>query len=306
MIFSKKYPKGSIRRFISGWKECSFERYQQAYSLYGGGISTHPNVVRFLNEKFGNSFIFYVKENPLSANIIEGAYFTCKDHHLAASHQKDYNFFSYDEIIFPIAKYLKTIIPGKSKTLSVLHKENFINAHYGRLNKRTICLAKEDFSYKTRRNRSNEINKFKRSGGEICQIDDFTCQEFVDIYTTLYEKRWAKQHNEKEKEKLIELYTELKQHLYGSVLTINGTPVAYDLVIKSDSPQWISFDAINGGFDPEYSNLSLGSIVMWLNIRNASDLCQQQQKTMRYSIGRPSFAYKDRWCNRHPLARTLF
>ncbi|AKH63791.1 MULTISPECIES: hypothetical protein [Photorhabdus] len=80
MIFSKKYPKGSIRRFISGWKECSFERYQQAYSLYGGGISTHPNIVSFLNKKFGNNFIFYVKENPKTENVIEGAYFTCKDH----------------------------------------------------------------------------------------------------------------------------------------------------------------------------------------------------------------------------------
>ncbi|EQB98592.1 hypothetical protein B738_23833 [Photorhabdus temperata subsp. temperata M1021] len=45
---------------------------------------------------------------------------------------------------------------------------------------------------------------------------------------------------------------------------------------------------------------------MWLNIQNASELCQQHQKTMRYSIGRPSLAYKDRWCNRHPLVRSLF
>ncbi|MCW7549708.1 GNAT family N-acetyltransferase [Photorhabdus sp. APURE] len=306
MIFPKKYPLSSIKRLISGWKECSFERYQQAYSLYGGGISTHPDIVRFLNEKFGNSFIFYVKENPQIENVIEGAYFTCKDHHLAASHQKDYHFFTYDEIIFPIAKHLKTIIPGKSKTISPLHKENFVNIYYGRLNKRTICLAKEDFSYKTRRNRSNEINRFKRAGGEIHQIDDFTCQEFVDIYTILYEKRWGEKHSEAEKGKLIELYIELKQHLYGCVLTINGTPAAYDLVIKSDSPQWISFDAVNGGYDPGYANLSLGSIVMWLNIQNASALCQQHQKTMRYSIGKPTFAYKDRWCHRHPLARTLF
>ncbi|PQQ40354.1 GNAT family N-acetyltransferase [Photorhabdus luminescens] len=307
MIFPKKYPLSAIKRLISGWKECNFERYQQAYSLYGGGISTHPDIVRFLNEKFGNSFIFYVKENPQIENVIEGAYFTCKDHHLAASHQKDYHFFTYDEIIFPIAKHLKTIIPGKSKTISLLHKENFINVCYGRLNKRTVCLAKEKFSYKTRRNRSNEINKFKRSGGEIHQINDFTCQEFIDIYTTLYEKRWTyKTHNEEEKEKLTELYTELKQHLYGNVLTINGAPVAYDLVIKADSPQWISFDAVDGGLDPKYSNLSVGSILMWLNIQNASALCQENQKTMRYSIGRPSLTYKDRWCHRHPLARTLF
>ncbi|HHK5634261.1 TPA: Mig-14 family protein, partial [Serratia marcescens] len=48
-----------------------------------------------------------------------------------------------------------------------------------------------------------------------------------------------------------------------------------------------------------------GTIVTWLNVRTAYELCEREGKEMRYSFGKPTEAYKDRWCERAPLGRTL-
>ncbi|CDH32573.1 GNAT family N-acetyltransferase [Xenorhabdus bovienii] len=291
-----------IKPFLLGWKRCNFERYKEAYTLLGGSVSTHPNIVSFLNEKLDNELFFYIKEHGSS---IVGAYFTCVNNKLAAGLQKKYPFL-YDEIIFPISKDVKIIFPEKSKRLSLLHKGNIVNASYTLFNKRKICLIKDSFSYKTRRNRSNEINKFKRAGGEIRPSSEFSAEELVNIYVDLYQKRWDYNHSAEQRKHLLEMYTELREHIFGYVLLINGNPCAYDFVLRADSPKWISFDAINGGYDPEYADLSVGSILMWVNIQEAKAQCQEADKTMRYSLGNPTFEYKSRWCVTLPLGKVLF
>ncbi|MDE9433309.1 GNAT family N-acetyltransferase [Xenorhabdus bovienii] len=291
-----------IKPFLLGWKRCNFERYKEAYTLLGGSVSTHPNIVSFLNEKLDNELFFYIKEYGSS---MVGAYFTCVNNKLAAGLQKKYPFL-YDEIIFPISKDVKIIFPEKSKRLSLLHKGNIVNASYTLFNKRKICLIKDSFSYKTRRNRSNEINKFKRAGGEIRPSSEFSAEELVNIYVDLYQKRWDYNHSAEQRKHLLEMYTELREHIFGYVLLINGNPCAYDFVLRADSPKWISFDAINGGYDPEYADLSVGSILMWVNIQEAKAQCQEADKTMRYSLGNPTFEYKNRWCVTLPLGKVLF
>ncbi|CCW30446.1 conserved hypothetical protein [Xenorhabdus nematophila F1] len=293
----------AIKTFLSGWKECNFEQYKEAYALFGGGVSTHPNIISFLNKHLDEKFTFYSKTTE---DGIKGSYFSLNNMKLIENMQTGYPF-SYDEIILPIAKEIKPFLPVKSKRLSPIHQDNFINTSYSiRLNKRKICLIKDSFSYKTRRNRSNEINKFKRAGGEIRPSSEFNAEDLVNIYIDLYQKRWNYSHSEEQKKHLIEIYTELREHIFGNVLLINGTPCAYDFVLRAESPKWISFDAINGGYDPEYAHLSVGSVLMWINIQEAKALCQQGDKTMRYSLGNPTFEYKNRWCETLPLGKILF
>ncbi|OTA19194.1 hypothetical protein Xbed_02591 [Xenorhabdus beddingii] len=151
-----------IKTLLSGWKTCDFEQYKEAYALFGGCVSTHPNILSFLDRHLGGRFCFYIKKTKTG---IKGACFAFNNKKLIENMQNRYSF-SYDEIVFPIATDAKLFLPVKSKRLSPIHKDNFINASYNtRLNKRKICLIKDSFSYKTRRNRSNEINKFKRAGG---------------------------------------------------------------------------------------------------------------------------------------------
>ncbi|WP_092521121.1 GNAT family N-acetyltransferase [Xenorhabdus japonica] len=292
-----------IKALFSGWKNCDFEQYKEAYVLFGGGVSTHPNIVSFLEKHLDGQFYFYIKKTEFG---IKGACFSYQNKKLIEEIQTKYPL-SYDEIIFPIATDTKLFLPVKSKRLSPIHEINFINASYRSLfSKRQICLIKDSFSYKTRRNRSNEINKFKRAGGEIRPSSEFRAEELVDIYIDLYQKRWNQSHSEEQKKHLLEIYTELREHIFGNVLLINGKPCAYDFVLWADSPKWISFDAINGGYDPEYAHLSVGSVLMWVNIQEAKALCQQGDKTMRYSLGNPTFEYKNRWCETLPLGKVLF
>ncbi|AOM41746.1 GNAT family N-acetyltransferase [Xenorhabdus hominickii] len=293
-----------IKKIFSGWKECDIERYKEAYALFGGGILTHPNVVSFLNNHIEDvQLSFYVKEK---GNSIKGACFLIKNQKLVEKISDIYSL-PCDEIIFPIATDAKLFLPIKSKRLSPIHKNNFINTSYNsRLSKRKICLIKDSFSYKTRRNRSNEINKFKRAGGEIRPSSEFSAEELVNIYIDLYQKRWNYSHSEKQKQHLLEIYTDLREHIFGNVLLINRKPCAYDFVLWAESPKWISFDAINGGYDPEYAYLSVGSILMWVNTQEAKALCQQGDKSMRYSLGNPTFEYKNRWCETLPLGKVLF
>ncbi|QMV50454.1 hypothetical protein GXP68_03130 [Ewingella americana] len=62
---------------------------------------------------------------------------------------------------------------------------------------------------------------------------------------------------------------------------------------------------MNGGLDPKYKNLSLGSILMWLNIQEAKAVAQAAQKAMRVNLGKPTMEYKKRWTHCHTLYRTL-
>ncbi|MBC8952964.1 GNAT family N-acetyltransferase [Xenorhabdus sp. PB62.4] len=292
-----------IKPFLFGWKTCDFKQYKEAYDLFGGCVSTHPNIISFLNRHLDEKLCFYIKK---TGNVIKGAFFSLNNNDLIENVQTKYPV-SYDEIIFPITTDAKLFLPIKSKRLSPIHKDNFLNTSYNpRLNKRKICLIKDSFSYKTRRNRSNEINKFKRAGGEIRSSSEFSAEELVNIYIDLYQKRWNYSHSEEQKQHLVEIYTELREHIFGNVLLINGKPCAYDFVLKADSPKWISFDAINGGYDAEYAHLSVGSVLMWVNIQEAKALCQQGGKTMRYSLGNPTFEYKSRWCETLQLGKVLF
>ncbi|MFO3875794.1 GNAT family protein [Serratia marcescens] len=84
-----------------------------------------------------------------------------------------------------------------------------------------------------------------------------------------------------------------------------GQPCAFQLITRADSPEWICFDYVNGGYDREHNGFCPGTIVTWLNVRAAYELCEREGKEMRYSFGKPTEAYKDRWCERAPLGRTL-
>ncbi|MDP8748797.1 hypothetical protein QZQ38_10180 [Serratia marcescens] len=78
--------------------------------------------------------------------------------------------------------------------------------------------------------------------------------------------------------------------------TSHSTKRKYKILKKSGVS--ISSRANNNGFCP-------GTIVTWLNVRAAYELCEREGKEMRYSFGKPTEAYKDRWCERAPLGRTL-
>ncbi|WP_405053413.1 hypothetical protein [Serratia ureilytica] len=64
---------------------------------------------------------------------------------------------------------------------------------------------------------------------------------------------------------------------------------------------------MNGGYAPSYSEFSIGSILMYLNIQHARELCKEKRVKMAFSLGMddPRWQYKRQWCHIFSLGRSL-
>lgn len=286
---------------IFGWQECSFEEYADAYKLYGGSNCTNPILLKFLQQNTAERFIFY---SIKSGNKVKAAIFlnSSNEFCLPGPHNKLVN---TDEIIFPADSSLFLTVPFKSKRISPIHKKNIRNLLPSFLNKRQICLVRNDLSSKTKKNRRNELNRFLKSGGEVIPVHHYTPLKLCEIYNSLFEKRWGKKINLDCISSLEQFISANPHMIFGNVLEINNSPCAFDLIIKTESPGWVSFDIPNGGIDPAYNHLSVGSVLMWVNTQQAAELCAQKLKEMRFSLGKPTQSYKERWCKPQNLLRTL-
>lgn len=132
---------------IAGWRRCSFQEYADAYQLYGGSNCTNPVLLGFLeqntNEKF-NFFSLSVKGKIKAAIFLNSSGEFC----LPGPHNKLVN---TDEVIFPADASERLFIPFKSKKISSIHKNIIINHLPLFLNKRQICLLRNDLSSKTKK-----------------------------------------------------------------------------------------------------------------------------------------------------------
>ncbi|MGF2656327.1 GNAT family N-acetyltransferase [Serratia marcescens] len=293
-----------MREIISklvGWQECSLADYSSAFHMYGGNCCTNPVLLRFLQRNTPEKYRFYSKSE---ADKIKAAIFinTSGDFCLPGKYN---NIVSADEIVFPIERTTKVILPYKSKKISSLIRYNCLNCLPSYLNKRRICLIKEDFSVKSKRNRRNELNKFIKNGGEVIPASHYSPQEICNIYNNLFKKRWGVGLDSKCIDNIFNFISENPEMLFGNVLEIFGKPCAYDLIIKSASPRWISFDIPNGGVDPKFNKLSVGSVLMWVNTQQAISLCKNERKKIHFSLGSPTMPYKIRWSTPNYLFRTL-
>ncbi len=288
---------------VCGWKECTASDYANIYMLYGGSSNTHPEIVDFINSQSRHKLRYFAKQEhgeKVAAIFTNDKMDLCPPPS-TSSHQH----VNFDETIFPAKPSSRFILPFKSKIISDVNKENIINLLPNVFNKRTVCLVKDNFCSKTQKNRRNEIHGFQRSGGEIRSIKDFTPDEICNIYKKLFAMRWGKSFRDDYFNSLKSFSNRFQKMLFGHVLLIDNQPCAIDYIVKTDSPEWLYFDVVNGGLDPKYKDLSLGSILMWLNIQEAKTVAQAAQKAMRVNLGKPSMEYKKRWTHCHTLYRTL-
>ena len=87
----------------------------------------------------------------------------------------------------------------------------------------------------------------------------------------------------------------------GSVLQMNGQPIALQLLYRVESPNWISVEYINGGVDTTFQKWSPGSILSFLNTQAAWEDARAVDKALRFSFGRVDRDYKMRWCRAVPV-----
>ncbi len=295
-----------IKKFL-GWHEATIDEYKSCYQQYGGNFSTHPDVLSYFHNNEDCKEKFYLHE---SKGKINGAVCVWADKYLAndITSEKvvgDHGFpVAKDELILPITKERKIYVPFKSKIISPINK-NIVNRSEIINARRTICLAKplESFSKKTRYNRNTEVKKFTQKGGEIRDQSEFTSEEIIEIYASLFKKRRGS--DVKNREKLQHFCSTFRENIFGKVLFYKKQPCAFQLITKSDSCGILSFDFINIGTDISIKDFSLGTIIMWLNLNEATSISKTQNKKIRFSYGRPTFSYKNMWCFQEKLGRLL-
>ncbi len=297
--------------YVSGWRIGTPKEYRKCYNLYGGCFVTHPDVLLFMERQLNLRHKYYIKRD-FNGTLLGGICINGEKEIAIIGHQSqnvgvDKFMLNKDELILPINPHVKTIIPFRSKILSSVNRSSVLNATFSLNSHREICLAKTcgkgGYSSSTKSSRNRELKKFLESGGSIVDQALLTSTQLVDIYLELFGKRREKKPDNKKQ--MLDMVTSLRRMIFGYVLFYNNQPCAFQFITRADSPKWICFDYVNGGYDREYDEFCPGTIVTWLNVRAAYDLCEQEGKEMRYSFGKPTAAYKDRWCKRAPLGRML-
>jgi len=289
--------------FICGWRECDRKCYENAYMLYGGSSNTHPGIVDFINSENNHKLRYFIKK--IRGETIAAIFTNDKMELCQPQSRTAHLHVSFDEVIFPAKPDTLFVLPFKSKYISEVNRENIINLLPNIFNKRYVCIVKNFFCSKTHKRRRNEINFFLRNGGEIRCVKDYSPSEICHIYRNLYIMRWGEKFDESYFNSLKKFLNTCPEVLFGHVLLIDKKPCAIDYIVKTDSPKWLYFDVVNGGLDPAYKSLSLGSVLMWLNIQEARIQAQIAQKTVRFNLGNPTMEYKKRWTLCHKLYRTL-
>lgn len=299
-----------IKAFLSGWEIGGKDEYADAYHMYGGSTATHPDILQFFHSKANCRPTYFIKRDSVG-NLL-GAYCAWGSLHLAGD-TKARKIFSLEkypltcgEIALPISSTLKSLLPFKTKYLSSINS-NIINATYSLNSDRQIQLAKscgkDGFSSKTKSRRNKELRDFIAAGGEIKDQSDFSDNELITIFSRLFSMR--RKCEIQGVDYISSVICDLRHHMFGHVLLMHGEPCAFQFITQSESPEWLCFDFINSGFDPRFEKLSVGTIVTWLNVKSAYEICQSKGKNMRYSFGNPTFEYKDRWCHLSPVGRVL-
>jgi hypothetical protein len=290
-----------MRKCISGWAVADFATYKSAYLRLGGSVCSHPDVIDFLGAR-GTPPAYYVYSTH--GEVTSATFVSGKQIRVPPGGYP----FVFDDIIIPHKKRGKRIfLPFGTKHLSPYHQGDFYNGIYWTGLKRRTCIVKDAFSPSTHKKRRQALNTFIRQGGECRSVDDFSNDALCDIYISLFKKRWGDTLSCYSRDALSDVLGALRHLVFGYVLLMNGQPCAYDLVFKAECPQWIFFDCINGGVDPDFASLSVGSVLMYMNIQRAKALCVEKKIKMAFSLGmdNPRWAYKKQWCNTFVLGRTL-
>ncbi len=296
-----------------GWRTVSPQDYRRCYESFGGSVVTHPDVLEFLHARL-----------PLVPHYLgidgdhgELAGAACRWGDRLAGDERslrdivrpDYDL-GAPEIVLPCsarARPWTRLLMLKTSHLSALSSHLFSNLRPVGRTRRQLALAKgmgaDGFSTKTKRRRRLDLRGFLAAGGHATRVQDHDPELLADIYRDLHRSRWGK--HPAPRARLIDMLTQLRHLVFGHVLWLDARPVAYDFVLMARSPAWLSAECINGGIDPSVADLSPGSVLIWLNLVEAWEQAQAEQRELRFSLGRMDLAYKEAWCRPAPLYRSL-
>ena len=275
------------------------EDYARYYHLWGGSFILHPEVLLFFEKNFGIRAAFrgYFVEGECVGAIPTWGNFVAGDRTaLSAYKLVDEVDFGHPIVYLPISPGHACALLYRARYLLSAQENQIRGAFFTRLKEMAILKqipeglqsGKNEFKIKERR--------FERNGGTARNIQEFSNNEIVAIYTELFHARWGRRpHAIDSMERTL---SALKQFLYGQVLCLKDRPIAIQINFRADTSRTICVDYINGGVDKTLNNLSPGSLLSYVNGRNACEESRLSGRKLVYSYGKANTDYKDQWCDR--------
>lgn len=286
------------------WEECSFDEYAKAYEKFGGNTISNPTILDYISKNFNVGEKYYIHRSGdglYDAAICTWGKSIAGDKKIA--HQCGMAIpVAFDEIIIPHkSSEQKLVVPFLAKTLSKNKSPIIFNASTKLNARREICIVKP-IKGKSRQTLNRQLNQFLGKGGQVHKICDISKNQFHDIYSSLFFER---RHKQAESEQTRHFLNSIDDILFGSYLSLNGEPCAAQFITKTEDANTVYLDYINSGRNMKITEFSIGSICMWENIKSAYEYAEKVKKTLRFSFGNPTHDYKDRFCVRYELMRTI-
>ncbi|MFP3370685.1 antimicrobial resistance protein Mig-14 [Pseudomonas sp. SIMBA_068] len=284
-----------------GWQTIDAQAYAEAWGRFGGSVATHPLVVEQLADlaQIPVRYLGWYQAGELKAAIPTwGRHLALAKDVLKRAGKKALFDLGNAEIILPAAADAAAPLRHTARYLSELCQGRFSGL---KAQKEQLAMARahEDLSKKFRYNQRRELRLLEEAGGVVRPISDFSAQEIASMYCDLFQRRWG--FPATGAERMAEVLERLRELLIGSVLMLDGKPIAIQLVYRVEAPGWVSVEYINGGVDPETKAFSPGSVLSFLNTQAAWEDARARNKPLRFSFGRADREYKDRWCNPVPV-----
>lgn len=284
-----------------GWHEVDAAAYEQAWRRFGGSVATHPLVVAQLADlaEIPVRYLAWEAQGELKAVIPTwGRYLALSKDVLKRAGKKGLFDLGNAELILPAAADAQAPLRHAGRYLSELNQGRFANLK-PQVESLAMARTPEDLSKKFRYNQRRELRLLEEAGGQVRPVTDFSSAELAAMYCDLFQRRWT--FPATGAERMAEVLERLRELLIGSVLFLDGAPIAIQLVYRVEAPEWISVEYVNGGVDPETKAFSPGSVLSFLNTQSAWEDARARNKPLRFSFGRSDREYKDRWCNPVPV-----
>lgn len=281
-----------------GWQEIDAAEYAKAWHRYGGSFVTHPEVVARLCAflELPVRYLGWYSGGQLQAAMpCSGRYLALAKDVLKRERKRGLLDLGNAEVILPIAACAKVPVRQRMGYVSELNAGNIATL---RSQPEGLALAREpeDYSKKFRYNQRRELRLLEESGGSLRPMSDFTPAEQAAMYADLFQRRWG--FEVPGKQGLVEVFSLLREFMVGSVVLLEGAPVAVQVLYRVEAPEWVSLEYINGGVDPQSRAFSPGSVLSFVNTQQAWEDARAVGKPLRYSFGRADREYKDRWCRK--------
>ncbi|WP_297838402.1 antimicrobial resistance protein Mig-14 [Pseudomonas sp.] len=284
-----------------GWTLIDAPTYAQVWQRFGGSVATHPLVIERLAAlaEIPVRYLGWERGGEWQAAIATwGRSLALSKDVLKRAGKKGLFDLGNAELILPVAAGAQVELRHRGRYLSALN-EGRVSTLKPQAESLAMARAPEDLSKKFRYNQRRELRLLEEAGGVVRPVTDFSSAELARMYCDLFQRRWG--FAATGAERMADVIELLRELMIGSVLFLNDTPIAIQLVYRVEAPEWISVEYINGGVDPENRGFSPGSVLSFLNTQSAWEHARASNKPLRFSFGRSDREYKDRWCNPMPV-----